>query len=204
VGQAHRCLLTVPRHRRRTLGRRSFSVAGPTAWNFLPDQPRDSDCTVHIPTVTEDIPLQTVLVRPARQCIYFCTITIHILLTYLLFTYCYAQQIMTPNTDQVQIFACFTEEEALHSILIIFLCNIMHCCIATSETMTNCSAAETIQNKKVEFFPSRVAHRAALISVSIALSQTPADTAKPLRASASRGVSVYSPAVRPVPNYTVW
>jgi len=38
------CLLTVPRHRRSTLDRRAFSVAGPTVWNLLPDQLRDSDC----------------------------------------------------------------------------------------------------------------------------------------------------------------
>ena len=29
--------LVVPRHRRSTLGRRAFSVAGPMAWNALPD-----------------------------------------------------------------------------------------------------------------------------------------------------------------------
>jgi len=33
------------RHRRSTLGRRAFSVAGPIVWNLLPDQLRDSDCT---------------------------------------------------------------------------------------------------------------------------------------------------------------
>ena len=42
---ARRCLLTVPRHRRSTLGRRAFSVAGPTVWNLLPNQLRDSGCT---------------------------------------------------------------------------------------------------------------------------------------------------------------
>jgi len=43
---ARRCLLTVPRHRRSTLGRRrAFSVAGPTVLNLLPDQLRDTDCT---------------------------------------------------------------------------------------------------------------------------------------------------------------
>jgi len=42
---ARRCLLTAPRHRRSTLGRRAFSVAGPAVWNFLPDQLRDSDYT---------------------------------------------------------------------------------------------------------------------------------------------------------------
>jgi len=42
---ARRCLLTVPRHRRSTLGRRAFSVGGPAVWNLLPYQLRDSDCT---------------------------------------------------------------------------------------------------------------------------------------------------------------
>jgi len=42
---ACRCLLTVPRHQRSTLGHRAFSVAGPTVWKLLPDQLRDSDCT---------------------------------------------------------------------------------------------------------------------------------------------------------------
>jgi len=31
----------VPRHQRRTLGRRAFSVAGPIVWNSLPDELRD-------------------------------------------------------------------------------------------------------------------------------------------------------------------
>jgi len=34
---ARRCLLTVARRRRSTLGRRAFSIAGPTVWNLLPD-----------------------------------------------------------------------------------------------------------------------------------------------------------------------
>ena len=42
---ARRCLLTVPRHRRSTFGRWTFSVAGPAVLNLLPDQLRDSDCT---------------------------------------------------------------------------------------------------------------------------------------------------------------
>jgi len=42
---ARRCLLSIPRNRRSTLGRRAFSVAGPTVWNLLLDQLRDSDCT---------------------------------------------------------------------------------------------------------------------------------------------------------------
>ena len=33
--------LVVPRHRRSTLGRRAFSVAGPMGWNALPDDLRD-------------------------------------------------------------------------------------------------------------------------------------------------------------------
>jgi len=33
--------LVVPRHRHSTLGRRAFSVAGPMAWNALPDDLRD-------------------------------------------------------------------------------------------------------------------------------------------------------------------
>ena len=35
------CDDVVPRHRRSTLGRRAFSVAGPMAWNALPDDLRD-------------------------------------------------------------------------------------------------------------------------------------------------------------------
>ena len=36
-----RQLLAVPRYRLNTYGRRAFSVAGPTVWNFLPDFIRD-------------------------------------------------------------------------------------------------------------------------------------------------------------------
>ena len=39
---ASRRLLVIPRHRLRTYGRRAFSVAGPSAWNSLPDNLRDS------------------------------------------------------------------------------------------------------------------------------------------------------------------
>ena len=42
---ARHCLLTIPRHRCSTLSHRAFSVAGPTVWNLLPDQLRDSNCT---------------------------------------------------------------------------------------------------------------------------------------------------------------
>jgi len=38
---ASRHHLTVPRHRLSTLGRRAFSVAGPTVWYSLPDSLRD-------------------------------------------------------------------------------------------------------------------------------------------------------------------
>jgi len=38
-----RHLLSVPRHRR-TFGRRAFAVAGPTAWNSLPDDLRNPSC----------------------------------------------------------------------------------------------------------------------------------------------------------------
>jgi len=38
---ASRHHLTVPRHRLSTLGRRAFSVAGPTVWNSLPDSLSD-------------------------------------------------------------------------------------------------------------------------------------------------------------------
>jgi len=38
---ADRRQLDVPRYRRTTLGRRAFSVAGPTVWNSLPDELRE-------------------------------------------------------------------------------------------------------------------------------------------------------------------
>jgi len=45
---ANRQLLAVPRYRLDTYGRRAFSIAGPTVWNFLPDFIRgpaiSSDC----------------------------------------------------------------------------------------------------------------------------------------------------------------
>jgi len=60
--------------------------------------------------------------------------------------------------------------------------------------------------KRVKSFPSLTAHWVALISVSIGPQP---DTSLHCKdrgygASASHGVSVYSPAVRPVPNYTAW
>jgi len=42
---AQRRHLDVPQHNRSTLGRRSFSVAGPTVWNLLPDELQDQGCT---------------------------------------------------------------------------------------------------------------------------------------------------------------
>ena len=44
---ASRHQLIVPRHRRTNFGRRAFTVAGPTAWNSLPDYLRD-------PSLSED------------------------------------------------------------------------------------------------------------------------------------------------------
>jgi len=38
--------LLMPRHRRSMFGRRAFSVAGPEAWNSLPDYLRDPACSV--------------------------------------------------------------------------------------------------------------------------------------------------------------
>jgi len=54
---------------------------------------------------------------------------------------------------------------------------------------------------KVKSSPSHVAHGTALISVSVALSHTPAHCET---TSASRGVYVCSPSVRPVADYTAW
>jgi len=44
---ASRHQLIVPRHRRTNFGRQAFTVAGPTAWNSLPDYLRD-------PSLSED------------------------------------------------------------------------------------------------------------------------------------------------------
>jgi len=43
LSSASRRLLVLPRHRLRTYGRLAFSVAGPSAWNSLPDNLRDSN-----------------------------------------------------------------------------------------------------------------------------------------------------------------
>jgi len=43
---ASRRLLVVPPHRLSRYGRRAFAVAGPTAWNSLPDKLRDPDVTI--------------------------------------------------------------------------------------------------------------------------------------------------------------
>ena len=55
--------------------------------------------------------------------------------------------------------------------------------------------------KTAQSFPSHKAHRAALISVSLAISQTPVYTARPrIRGcGASRGVPVYAPAFAGLP-----
>ena len=62
------------------------------------------------------------------------------------------------------------------------------------------------KNVNVKSFPSLKAHRAALIFVSLALCQTAVFTLRDhgYGASVSRGVPVYVPAVKPVPNYTAW
>jgi len=39
------CPLFIPRHRRSMFGRLAFSVAGPVAWNSLPDYLRDLTCS---------------------------------------------------------------------------------------------------------------------------------------------------------------
>ena len=47
------CLI-VPRHSRSTLGRRAFSVAGPMAWNALPDDLRDPSLSADNFQIPED------------------------------------------------------------------------------------------------------------------------------------------------------
>ena len=51
--------LDVPRHRRTQFGRRAFSVAGPMAWNALPDSIRDT--AMLFQTLSEDSSLLLVL-----------------------------------------------------------------------------------------------------------------------------------------------
>jgi len=60
--------------------------------------------------------------------------------------------------------------------------------------------------KNIKSFPSFTALRAALISVSLALSQTPVFTLRDhgYGARASRGVPVFVLAVKLVQNYTAW
>jgi len=43
--QLNVAIMDLPRHNRSTLGRRSFSVAGPTVWNSLPNELWDQGCT---------------------------------------------------------------------------------------------------------------------------------------------------------------
>ena len=38
--------VSVPRYRLTTYGRQTFSVAGPTVWNSLPEDMRDPECSV--------------------------------------------------------------------------------------------------------------------------------------------------------------
>jgi len=64
--------------------------------------------------------------------------------------------------------------------------------------------ADNKSKKNIKSFRSLKAHKAALISVSLALSQTPVFTLRDhgYRVSVSRGVPVYVTAVKTVPNYT--
>ena len=73
---ARRCLLTVPRHRRSTLGRRAISQS-PDPLSGICSQTNSETPTVlsYIPTVTEDILLQPVLAGcSALEVLRLCTI----------------------------------------------------------------------------------------------------------------------------------
>jgi len=65
---ANRHLLAVPRFRLNTYGRRAFSVAGPMAWNSLPDFVRDptssTDCFRRLLRTT--VLVRALLVHPAH------------------------------------------------------------------------------------------------------------------------------------------
>ena len=58
---ASRHQLIVPEHRRTNFGRPAFTVAGPTAWNSLPDYLRDPS-----QAIIKDIPVCVVLVHEAH------------------------------------------------------------------------------------------------------------------------------------------
>ena len=63
---ASRHQLIVPRHRRTNFGRRAFTVAGPTAWNSLPDYLRG-------PSLSEDT-----FKRSLKTCRMFaCVVLVH-------------------------------------------------------------------------------------------------------------------------------
>ena len=63
--------------------------------------------------------------------------------------------------------------------------------IIPSDNAAECSL--NFLNKKVKSFPSKKTHRTMLIFISLALSQTPAYTARPWTgASVLRGVPIYS------------
>ena len=62
--QAERNLLHVPRHRLNTYGHRAFDIAGPSAWNSLPDPVRNPNSTEScFQVLTEDISVRTVPVH---------------------------------------------------------------------------------------------------------------------------------------------
>jgi len=58
---ANRQQLLVPRYCRSALGPRAFSVAGPRAWNALPDVLRDPTRSSEFPLDTQDIPIRWTL-----------------------------------------------------------------------------------------------------------------------------------------------
>ena len=76
----------------------------------------------------------------------------------------------------------------------------------TNKLTAQCVTLFLHRKKNVRSFPSLKAHRAALIAASLALSQTPVFTLRDhgYGACVSRGVPVYVPAVKPVPNFTAW
>ena len=64
---ANRHLLAVPRFQLNTYGRRAFSVAGPMAWNSLPDFIRDpTNSTDCLGVILKRILVRAILVHPAH------------------------------------------------------------------------------------------------------------------------------------------
>ena len=84
---ASRRLLVVPRHRLGTFGRRAFAVAGPTVWNSLPDNLRDTDVTIQLQALVGNVFVFSVSLDVLRRCV---STNLHFtcLLTYLLTCTC--------------------------------------------------------------------------------------------------------------------